>query len=71
MSVYKSMGTAGDAHENAMTESFFSDPETELIERRGLESEAQACISAFTGAEGWCNLRLRHRSLCYLSPPEL
>lgn len=42
MGVRPSMGTLGDAYDNAMAESVFASLEAELIERHSFESKAQA-----------------------------
>jgi putative transposase len=68
MGVRPSMGTVGDAYDNAMAESFFASLEAELIERNGFESKAQARMAVFTWIEGWYNPRRRHSGLGYLSP---
>ena len=68
MGVRPSMGTVGDAYDNAMAESFFASLEAELIERHSFESKAQARMAVFTWIEGWYNPRRRHSGLGYLSP---
>ncbi len=68
MGVRPSMGTVGDAYDNAMAESFFASMEAELIERNSFESKAQARMAVFTWIEGWYNPRRRHSGLGYLSP---
>jgi putative transposase len=68
MQVRPSMGTMGDAYDNAMAESFFTSLEGELIERSTFQSKAQARMAVFTWIEGWYNPRRRHSGLDYLSP---
>ena len=68
MQVRPSMGTVGDAYDNAMAESFFASLEGELIERSTFQSKAQARMAVFTWIEGWYNPRRRHSGLDYLSP---
>lgn len=68
MDVRPSMGTVGDAYDNAMAESFFASLEGELIERNSFQSKAQARMAVFTWIEGWYNPRRRHSGLGYLSP---
>lgn len=68
MGVRPSMGTVGDAYDNAMAESFFASLEAELIERHSFESKAQARMAVFAWIEGWYNTRRRHSGLGYLSP---
>mgnify|MGYP003402895239 FL=1 len=53
MGVRPSMGSVGDAYDNAMAESFFASLECELIDRRVWESFAQARMEIFTWIEGW------------------
>jgi len=68
MGVRPSMGTVGDAYDNAMAESFFASLEAELIERQSFKSKAQARMAVFNWIEGWYNPRRRHSGLGYLSP---
>ena len=68
MGVRPSMGTVGDAYDNAMAESFFASLECELIDRRSFKSKAEARTALFTWIEGWYNSRRRHSALGYLSP---
>ena len=63
-----SIGSVGDAYDNAMAESFFASLEGELIERSTFQSKAQARMAVFTWIEGWYNPRRRHSGLGYLSP---
>ena len=68
MQVRPSMGTVGDAYDNALAENFFASLEAELIERNSFQSKAQARMAVFTWIEGWYNPRRRHSGLGYLSP---
>jgi putative transposase len=68
MGVRPSMGTVGDAYDNAMAESFFASLECELLNRRSWKSQAEARTALFTWIEGWYNPRRRHSALDYLSP---
>ena len=68
MGVRPSMGSVGDAYDNAMAESFFASLECELIDRRSFQSHTEARIALFTWIEGWYNPRRRHSALAYLSP---
>lgn len=65
-----SMGTVGDAYDNAMAESFFATLECELIARRSWKTRAQARAAVFTWIEGWYNPRRLHSSIEYQSPME-
>jgi putative transposase len=68
MGVVPSMGTVGDAYDNAMAESFFASLECELIDRRVFRSKAEARVALFRYVEGWYNSRRRHGAIGYLSP---
>ena len=68
MGVRPSMGTVGDAYDNAMAESFFASLEGELIERNVYQSKSQARMAVFTWIEGWYHPRRRHSGLGCLSP---
>jgi putative transposase len=68
MGVRPSMGSVGDAYDNAMAESFFASLECELIDRRSWQTKTEARLALFTWIEGWYNPRRRHSALAYLSP---
>jgi putative transposase len=68
MGVRPSMGSVGDAYDNAMAESFFASLECELIDRRSFQSKAEARLALFTYIEGWYNPRRRHSALGRISP---
>lgn len=68
MGVRPSMGTVGDAYDNAMAESFFATLECELLDRRSWKSKAEARTALFTWIEGWYNPRRLHSALGYESP---
>ena len=50
-----SMGSVGDAYDNAMAESFFSTLECELLARRRFRSQAEARMGCFSYIEGFYN----------------
>ena len=50
--VRPSMGSVGDAYDNAMCESFFASLECELLARRRFASQAEARMAVFTYIEG-------------------
>ena len=50
--VRPSMGSVGDAYDNAMCESFFATLECELLERRRFASQAEAKMACFSFIEG-------------------
>jgi len=66
--VRPSMGSVGDAYDNAMCESFFATLECELLDRHRFRTQADARLAVFDFIEGWYNPRRRHSSLEYLSP---
>jgi putative transposase len=66
--VRPSMGSVGDAYDNAMCESFFATLECELLARRRFTSQAEAKMAVFSFIEGWYNPARRHSSIGYLSP---
>jgi putative transposase len=68
MGVRPSMGTVGDAYDNAMAESFFATLECELIDRRVWKTHTEARLAIFTWIESWYNPHRRHSSIEYLSP---
>jgi putative transposase len=68
MDVMPSMGSVGDAYDNAMAESFFATLEKELLDRRRFKSQAEARIAIFEWIEGWYNPHRRHSSLGRISP---
>ena len=68
MGVRPSMGSVGDAYDNAMAESFFASLECELIDRRSFQTKAEARMAVFTYIEGWYNPRRRHSALGRISP---
>ena len=66
--VRPSMGSVGDAYDNAMAESFFSTLECELLARRRFRSQAEARMAVFSYVEGFYNPLRRHSALGYRSP---
>jgi len=66
--VRPSMGSVGDAYDNAMAESFFATLECELLDRCRFKTQAEARMAVFEFIEGFYNPRRRHSSLGYLSP---
>ena len=68
LGVRPSMGSVGDAYDNAMAESFFASLECELIDRRSFQTKAAARVALFTYIEGWYNPRRRHSGLGRVSP---
>lgn len=63
-----SMGSVGDAYDNAMAESFFATIKTELLDRRSWPTRQQARTAIYEYIEGWYNPHRRHSALDYQSP---
>ena len=66
--VRPSMGSVGDAYDNAMCESFFASLECELLDRQRFATQAEAKMAVFDYIEGFYNPRRRHSSLGQISP---
>jgi len=66
--VRPSMGSVGDAYDNAMCESFFATLECELLARQRFNNQAEARTAVFAFVEGFYNRRRRHSAIGYLSP---
>jgi putative transposase len=66
--VRPSMGSVGDAYDNALCESFFATLECELLDRQRFRTQIDARLAVFDFIEGWYNPRRRHSALDYLSP---
>lgn len=65
--VRSSMGSVGDAYDNAMCDSFFAIQECELLDRRKSQTKAEARMAISKFIEGWYNPGRRHSALGYLS----
>ena len=68
MGVMSSMGSVGDAYDNAMAESYLATLEREVLNRRRFKTQAEARMAIFEWLEGWDNPHRRHSSPGYLSP---
>jgi putative transposase len=68
--IAQSMGSTGDAYDNAMAESFFASLETELIDRSSWRTRADARLAVFDYIEAFYNRVRRHSGLGQLSPVE-
>jgi len=66
--VRPSMGSVGDAYDNAMCESFFATLECELLDRRRFASQAEARIACFSLIEGFYSPVRLHSTLGDRSP---
>lgn len=63
-----SMGSVGDAYDDAMAESFFSTLEAKLLSRRRFASQVEAKMACFSAIEGWHNTARLHSAPGYRSP---
>jgi len=70
LGVERSMGSVGDAYDNAMAEAFFATLKCELIHRRCFHTQEEARLATFEYIEGWYNTRRRHSALGYMTPVE-
>ena len=66
--VRPSMGSVGDAYDNALCESFFATLECELLDRRRFATQLEARLAVFDYLEGWYNPHRCHSALDYESP---
>ena len=63
-----SMGTVGDALDNAVAESFFASLQCELLDRHRWATRAELARALFHYVEAFYNPLRRHSTLGYLSP---
>lgn len=63
-----SMGTVGDALDNAVAESFFASLQCELLDRHHWHTRAELARAMFHYVEAFYNPLRRHSTLGYLSP---
>jgi len=68
--VKPSMGSVGDAYDNAMCESFFATLECELLDRRRFPTQTEAKLAIFDFIECFYNTHRIHSALDYRSPVE-
>lgn len=66
--VLGSMGSIGDAYDNAMAESFFSTLQRELLDEHRWQTRRQLALALFEWIEAWYNPRRRHSSIGDISP---
>ena len=69
--VRPSMGSVGDAYDNALCESFFATLECELLDRRRVRSQTEARMAVFDFVEGWYNPSVATRRLITSHPSNL
>ena len=62
------MGSAGDAYDNALIESFFATLETELLDRMRFRTRREARVAIFDFIEAFYNRHRLHSSLGYMAP---
>jgi transposase InsO family protein len=65
-----SMSRKGECHDNAVAESFFGTPKTELVDDEDYRTQDQDRQNIFEYIEVFCNRRRRHSYLGYVSPSE-
>ena len=65
-----SLGTVGDAYDNAMIESFWARLQVELLNRRKWRTRVELANAIFEYIEGFYNRNRRHTSLGGISPIE-
>jgi putative transposase len=68
--VAPSMGSVGDAYDNALAEAFFATLEVELLMRHTFATRKAARLALFDYIEGFYNSHRRHSTLGYLAPAE-
>ena len=68
--ILASMGSRGDAYDNAACESFMASIKTELVKRNTFKTRDEARLAVFSYIEGFYNPERRHSALGYLSPME-
>jgi putative transposase len=68
--IMASMGSRGDAYDNAAAESVIATIKTELVNRNRFKTKDEARLAVFRYIEGFYNPLRRHSSLGYMSPAE-
>jgi putative transposase len=68
--IMQSMGSRGDAYDNAEAESVMSTIKNELVNRHRFKTRDEARLAVFSFIEGFYNPHRRHSSLGYRSPME-
>jgi putative transposase len=69
-SLLGSMGSIGDAYDNAVAESFFGTLQLELLDRHHWRTRRELALAIFEWIEAWYNPRRRHSSIGDLAPVE-
>jgi transposase InsO family protein len=65
-----SMGSRGDAYDNAVAESFFATLKKELVHRRSWQTKRELGSAVFEYIEAFYNRERRHSTLGMLSPAQ-
>jgi putative transposase len=65
-----SMGSIGDAFDNAAAESFFSSVQRELLDQHHWDTREHLALAIFEWIEAWYNPRRRHSHCNLLSPAD-
>lgn len=68
--IMASMGSRGDAYDNAAAESMMATIKTELVNRWRFKTKDEARLALFRYIEGFYNPLRRHSALGYKSPAE-
>jgi putative transposase len=68
--VVPSMGSVGDAYDNALAEAFFASLKTELLHQHTFATRKIARLALFDYTEGFYNSHRRHSALGYRSPAD-
>jgi putative transposase len=68
--IMQSMGSRGDAYDNAEAESVMSTIKNELVNRHRFKTRDEARFAVFSFIEGFYNPHRRHSALGYRSPME-
>jgi transposase InsO family protein len=68
--ILSSMGTVGDALDNAVAESFFSTLQAERLDKQSWTKRAELRLATFEYLEVFYNRQRLHSTLGYLSPSE-
>ena len=66
----QSIGTIGDAYDNAVVESFWGSMQIELLNRKKWKSRIELSLAMIDWIEAFYNQRRRHSSLGNISPVE-
>jgi putative transposase len=65
-----SMGSVGDAYDNAVAESFFATLKKELVHRHSWPTRRELTTAVFEYIEAWYNPHRRHSTRAYRSPAD-